>query len=106
MGFTRVNAATRAKDLGTHHVTVRGEASWHTLAGYAVQCALDCGAMLRVIPAHNAAIPTSLYPLPTPLPSNYRMCVDKFEGTFDIACPDWRTDCQHVVTELTRGAYS
>ncbi len=102
--FDKANAAIRAKHLGTYHVTARGEASWHTLASYAVQCALDCGATLKVTPARITAIPTSQYPLPAPRPSNSRMCVDKFEGTFGIACPDWRTDCRSVVTELIRGA--
>ena len=102
--FDRVNASARATYLGTYHVTACGEASWHTLAGYAVQCALDCGATLKVTPTRIAAIPTSQYPLPAPRPSNSRMCVDKFEGTFSIACPDWRTDCRNVVTELIRGA--
>ena len=102
--FDRVNAATRAKHLGTYHVTARGEASWHTLASYAVQCALDCGATLQVTPAGIAAIATNQYPLPAPRPRNSRMCVDKFEGTFGITCPDWRTDCRSVVKELIRGA--
>jgi len=102
--FDKANASARAKHLGTYHVTARGEASWHTLASYAVQCALDCGATLKVTPARIAAIPTSQYPLPAPRPGNSRMCVDKFEGTFSIACPDWRTDCRNVVTQLIRGA--
>jgi len=101
--FDKANAASRAKHLGTYHVTARGDASWHTLASYAVQCALDCGATLKITPARIAAIPTSQYPLPAPRPGNSRMCVDKFEGTFGIACPDWRTDCRNVVNELIRG---
>ena len=104
--FDRVNAGARANHLGTYHITARGEASWHTLASYAVGCALDCGATLRVTPARIAAIATSQYPLPAPRPCNSRMCVDKFEGTFGIACPDWRTDCRAVVAELIRGANS
>ena len=102
--YDRVNAATRAKHSGTYHVNSRGEVSWHTLASYAVQCALDCGATLQVTPACIAAIPTSQYPLPAPRHRNSRMCVDKFEGTFSLACPNWRTDCQNFVTELIRGA--
>jgi dTDP-4-dehydrorhamnose reductase len=66
LDFGRANAATRATHLGTYHVTSRGEASLHTLANYAVQCALDCGAPLQVTPARIAAIPTSQYPLPAP----------------------------------------
>lgn len=104
--FDRANASARAKHLGTYHITARGEASWHTLASYAVQCALDCGVTLKVTPARIAAIPTSQYPLPAPRPGNSRMCVDKFEGTFGITCPDWRTDCRSVVTELIRGVHS
>ncbi len=102
--FDRVNTGARAKHLGTYHATARGEASWHTLASYAVQCALDCGITLKVTPARIAAIATSQYPLPAPRPSNSRLCVDKFEGTFGITCPNWRTDCRSVVAELSRGA--
>ena len=104
ISFDRANAGSRDKHLGTYHVTARGEASWHTLASYAVQCALDCGATLQVTPAGIAAIATNQYPLPAPRPRNSRMCVDKFEGTFGITCPDWRTDCRSVVKELIRGA--
>ena len=102
--FDTVNSATRATHLGTYHITSRGEATWHTLASYAVQCALDYGATLKVTPARIAAIATSQYPLPAPRPSNSRMCVDKLEGTFGITCPEWRTDCRSVVKELIRGA--
>jgi dTDP-4-dehydrorhamnose reductase len=98
------NPATRAARLGTYHITSRGEASWHDLASHAVQCALDYGATLKVTPERIVAITTSQYPLPAPRPSNSRMCVDKFEGTFGITCPDWRTDCRNVVNELIRGA--
>ena len=104
ISFDRANAGSRDTHLGTYHVTARGEASWHTLASYAVQCALDCGATLQVTPAGIAAIATNQYPLPAPRPRNSRMCVDKFEGTFGIKCPDWRTDCRSVVKELIRGA--
>ena len=104
ISFDRANAGSRDTHLGTYHVTARGEASWHTLASYAVQCALDCGATLQVTPAGIAAIATNQYPLPAPRPRNSRMCVDKFEGTFGITCPDWRTDCRSVVKELIRGA--
>ena len=102
--FDKANAATRAQHLGTYHITARGEATWHTLASYAVQCALEYGATLKVSPARIAAIATSQYPLPAPRPSNSRMCVDKLEGTFGITCPGWRTDCRSVVKELIRGA--
>lgn len=52
--FDRANASARAKHLGTYHVTARGEASWHTLASYVVQCALDCGAPFK---SHPHALP-------------------------------------------------
>jgi dTDP-4-dehydrorhamnose reductase len=102
--FDTGNPATRTTHSGTYHITSRGEATWHTLASYAVQCALDYGATLKVTPARIAAIATSQYPLPAPRPSNSRMCVDKLEGTFGITCPEWRTDCRSVVKELIRGA--
>ena len=102
--FDTGNPATRATHLGTYHITSRGEATWHTLASYAVQCALDYGATLKVTPARITAIATSQYPLPAPRPSNSRMCVEKLEGTFGITCPEWRTDCRSVVKELIRGA--
>ena len=102
--FVNGNTSTRATHLGTYHLTSRGEASWHTLASYAVQCALDCGATLKVTPGRIAAVATNQYPLPAPRPNNSRMCVDKFEGTFGITCPEWRTDCRRVVTELICGA--
>lgn len=101
--FDRANSSTRSKHLGTYHVTAAGEASWHTLASYVVQCAIDYGASLKIKPEHINAISTSQYPLPAPRPINSRMCVDKFESTFGISCPDWRTDCLNVVRELIQG---
>ena len=47
--------------------------TWHALACYVVQAAIDTGAVLKLRPEAIEAIPAVEYPLPAPRPMNSRM---------------------------------
>ena len=58
---------------GIYHAVPLGETTWHALASYAVQVAIDAGAALKLRPEAIEAIPATDYPLPAPRPMNSRM---------------------------------
>jgi len=58
---------------GIYHAVPLGETTWHALACYAVQVAIDAGVMLKLSPDDILAIPTTDYPLSAPRPMNSRM---------------------------------
>jgi dTDP-4-dehydrorhamnose reductase len=74
---------------GIYHAVPAGETSWHGLACWAVQAALDAGAPLKTLPHAIKPIPAVEYPLPAPRPMNSRMSTDKlhlvFEGRGDMS---------------------
>ena len=67
---------------GIYHAVPSGETTWHALACYAVQAALDAGAVLQLRPAAIEAIPATEYPLPAPRPMNSRMGRRTLEAIF------------------------
>jgi dTDP-4-dehydrorhamnose reductase len=58
---------------GIYHAVPLGETTWHALACYAVQVAIDAGAALKLLPDAIKAIPATDYPLPAPRPMNSSM---------------------------------
>jgi dTDP-4-dehydrorhamnose reductase len=58
---------------GIYHAVPLGQTTWHALACYAVQAAIDAGAALKLRPEAIQAIPATDYPLPAPRPMNSRM---------------------------------
>jgi dTDP-4-dehydrorhamnose reductase len=58
---------------GIYHVVPKGATTWHALACYVVQGAIDAGAVLKLRPEAIEAIPAVEYPLPAPRPMNSRM---------------------------------
>ena len=67
------NHQLRSFPSGIYHAIPQGETTWHELACFAVQVALDAGADLKLRPDQIIAIPASEYPLPAPRPMNSRM---------------------------------
>ncbi|BEI36564.1 dTDP-4-dehydrorhamnose reductase [Polynucleobacter sp. HIN7] len=67
------NHQLRSFPSGLYHAIPQGETTWHALASFAVQAAIDAGAVLKLRPDQIAAIPASEYPLPAPRPMNSRM---------------------------------
>jgi dTDP-4-dehydrorhamnose reductase len=58
---------------GIYHAVPLGETTWHALASFSVQAAIDAGAVLKLRPEAIEAIPATDYPLPAPRPMNSRM---------------------------------
>ncbi len=67
------NNLIRQFSSGIYHAVPLGETTWHALACFAVQAALDAGAVLKLRPDAIEAIPATEYPLPAPRPMNSRM---------------------------------
>ncbi len=63
----------RVLPTGIYHAVPQGESTWHALACYAVQIALDAGAELKLRPNQIVPILASEYPLPAPRPMNSRL---------------------------------
>jgi dTDP-4-dehydrorhamnose reductase len=73
------NHQLRSFPTGIYHAIPQGETTWHALACYAVQVAIDAGAALKLRPDQINAIPASEYPLPAPRPMNSRMARSALE---------------------------
>jgi dTDP-4-dehydrorhamnose reductase len=58
---------------GFYHAVPLGQTTWHALACFAVQAAIDAGAAPKLRPEAIEAIPATDYPLPAPRPMNSRM---------------------------------
>jgi dTDP-4-dehydrorhamnose reductase len=58
---------------GIYHAVPLGQTTWHGLATYVVQVAIDAGLSLKLVPDVIEAIPAVEYPLPAPRPMNSRM---------------------------------
>ena len=58
---------------GIYHAVPAGETTWHGLATFAVQAALNAGIELKAKPAAIKPILAVEYPLPAPRPMNSRM---------------------------------
>jgi dTDP-4-dehydrorhamnose reductase len=58
---------------GIYHAVPAGETTWHGLASYAVQMALNAGVHLKASPETIKPILAIEYPLPAPRPMNSRM---------------------------------
>ena len=63
----------RVLPSGIYHAVPQGETSWHALACYTVQAAIDAGTELKLRPNQILAIPASDYPLLAPRPMNSSM---------------------------------
>ena len=67
------NHQLRSFPSGIYHAIPQGETTWHALACYAVQVAIDAGVALKLRPDQIKPIPASEYPLLALRPMNSRM---------------------------------
>jgi dTDP-4-dehydrorhamnose reductase len=67
---------------GIYHAVPLGETTWHGLACYTVQVAIDAGVALKLAPDDIQAIPATDYTLPAPRPMNSRMARGVLEAVF------------------------
>jgi dTDP-4-dehydrorhamnose reductase len=74
------NNQIRRFPSGIYHAVPSGETTWHAIACYALQAALDAGAVLQLRPNAIEAILATEYPLPAPRPMNSRMARGALEA--------------------------
>jgi dTDP-4-dehydrorhamnose reductase len=72
----------KAFPSGIYHAVPKGETTWHALACYAVQAAIDAGAELKLRPGAIEAIATANLPMIAPRPMNSRLDVKKIQHVF------------------------
>lgn len=104
------NHQRRSFPSGVYHAIPQGETTWHALASFAVQAAIDAGAVLKLRPDQIAAIPASEYPLPAPRPMNSRMArpvLDKlmnqiYKGTDVTKWQQWQQSWQEPVADYVQ----
>lgn len=68
---------------GIYHAVPAGETTWHGLASFAVQAALNAGVELKARPVAIKPILAVEYPLPAPRPMNSRMDHSKLRKTLE-----------------------
>jgi dTDP-4-dehydrorhamnose reductase len=68
---------------GIYHAVPTGRTTWHGLARFAAQAAIDAGVILKAIPEAIKAISTAEYPLPAPRPMNSCMDAAKLHLTLE-----------------------
>jgi dTDP-4-dehydrorhamnose reductase len=112
------NFKPRQFPSGIYHAVPAGETTWHGLATFAVQAALEAGVSLKTVPAAIKPIPALEYPLPAPRPMNSRMSTDKLrlaltESMFNtsnsynkateiIEFPGWEDMVREYISKLAR----
>ena len=77
---------------GIYHAVPLGQTNWYALACYAVQAAIDAGAVLKLRLESIEAIPATEYPLPAPRPMSSRMA----RGVLEAALTDSLGDSSNM----------
>lgn len=89
---------------GVYHLTATGETSWHGLACYVVEKAIENGAKLKLDSHKIHPITTGEYPRPARRPENSRLDNSKLATRLGFPMPDWRFHVDRVVGQLIRSA--
>jgi len=92
---------------GIYHAVPPGKTSWHGLACFAVQTALDAGWQLQASPASIAPISTSEYSSLTPRPMNSCLSTNKLQIELErlglvSKLPYWKTPWDKQVTAYVK----
>jgi dTDP-4-dehydrorhamnose reductase len=83
---------------GTYNLATHGACSWYEFANYFVQKARDHGFQLTL--GELVPIQAKEYPTKALRPFNSRLSLAKFESTFSIQMPDWRTAFDAVAADV------
>jgi len=87
---------------GLYHLTASGETSWHGLASYVIERAIEKGAKLKLNANKIRAISTEEYPLPAKRPKNSRLdnsCLTTYLG---VQMPEWKFHIDRVLDQLIK----
>ncbi len=92
---------------GVYHVVPDGEVSWHGLAVFAIEAAVNCGEEIEVKSKNILPIPTSDYPLPAPRPYNSRLNNGKLkkvlaDNGFAGQYPQWQDQVSKYVSRIIK----
>ena len=96
---------------GMYHAVPVGETTWHGLASFAVQAALNAGVELKAKPDKIKPILAVEYPLPAPRPMNSRMDASKLQEQLALSGgmsksglfqSSWNIYVQQYVQELAK----
>ena len=85
---------------GIYHFTAADNTTWHDYARFAVQEALNLGAIFQIRPEKILPISTEEYPVPAPRPANSRLESSKIRQTFDLSLPPWQDGVQAALRLL------
>ncbi|MGE5385897.1 MAG: dTDP-4-dehydrorhamnose reductase [Betaproteobacteria bacterium] len=86
--------------FGLYHVTASGETSWHDYACHVVDYAERMGRPLKLQSRDIRPVSTAEYSLPAPRPANSRLSTEKFQQTFGLTLPDWRSGLDHILMQI------
>ena len=92
---------------GIYHAVPAGETSWHGLAHWATQVAIEAGVAMKASGKAISPIPAAQYTLPAPRPMNSRMSTLKLQKTLnDLGLvskfPEWDVLVRSYVTDLAK----
>jgi dTDP-4-dehydrorhamnose reductase len=68
---------------GVYHAVPSGQTTWHGLATFAVEYAIEAGASLKVKPSSIKRILAAEYPLPAQRPTNSRMATSRLQALWE-----------------------
>ncbi|MDP8996445.1 MAG: NAD(P)-dependent oxidoreductase, partial [Pseudomonadota bacterium] len=85
---------------GVYHLVASGETSWHGLAEYLCNEALEQGLLLKM--PLIKSITSAEFPTPATRPLNSRLANEKFKTTFDLLLPHWKIGVSQLVRELAQ----
>lgn len=85
---------------GVYHLIASGETTWHAYASEVIAFAKKQGIELSV-QAINP-VPTSSFPTPARRPANSRLNTDKFQRTFGLNLPDWKSGVERMLLETLK----
>lgn len=78
------NGGLKQFPSGIYHAVPAGETTWHGLASFAIQAALNAGVDLKAKPASIKPILAVEYPLPAPRPMNSRLDRSKLRRALEV----------------------
>ena len=99
-----IGQSIKAKHAGTftsdlYHMAASGYTSWHGFAARIIDEVKSRSAGQLAV-KRLKAVATSDYPTRAPRPMNSRLALDKLEGVFSVAMPDWQLGLAQCIDEL------
>ena len=97
----QLNASPDNSNWGLYHLAANGETTWHGYARHIVAQARSIGMPLKATAENIIPITSSEYAAPAPRPANSRLATDKLRSRFRVRLPDWQTDVERVLRQVS-----